>query len=866
MNALASLLIVAALGNVVTIARHPEAVMLYQCGFEQDVDEDYDNWPDGWTRRRGEGFPHYLPIEICAESPTPDGHSLRFDLDGGAAAAYSPAIAIDPRYDFVLHAAVTVRQVVHDRAWASIVFLDKNRQPLETVDSEKFAATTSWLPLMIGPVQCVHPEARWARIALHLEPIGQQDLRGAALFDNLWFAQMPRLTLAIEQPHLLYPAGQPIQARCRISGYHDDAPEVQMELRDAMDEILVRDILRLSPVTATAEFAERFADLPKDYQVAQARWTVPAAEPGYYRLNATVSYDKVVVSRHQLRLAVATPAPRPEQGEFGWSLPAGERTLPLTLVAQWANQSGIHWLKFPLWYDAHDEARAEAVNWFVDRLNAQGISLVGLLCDPPLETRRLLGIPAGAPAANLFAHPSALWYPSLEPVMARLSLKVRWWQLGRDDDSSLSGMQKPNATVASVKKQLDEIGQNSHVGVVWNWLDELPGGKGVPWSFVSRTSSPALTEGEIAEYFRTAGHSKSWLSLDPLDADTYGTLTRTADLVRRLVEAKAAGVERIFFHDPLNPQSGLVCEDGSASELLVPWRTTIFALAGARFLGRLQLAGGSENRIFLRGGQVVAVLWNDRPTIEPIDFGNNVRVTDVWGREKEIMRTEAGPPQVEIGPLPLFVTGVNEAITRWRMSLATDPERLPSVSGSSHQLRVVWQNYFEQSVTGKLKIVAPNGWRLAPDTLDLKMAAGETKNQLLELVVPSTASCGREKLRFDFDVQAGERHQFAVERPIQLGLGDVYLELTTQLNNAGELEVEQRTVNRTDERLSFRCYLSAPDRRRVRAQVWKLPPGEDVYTYRLPAGEELLGQTLRVQAEEIGGKRRNLNYRFTAEP
>lgn len=56
MNALACLLIVAASGNVATLARHPDAVMLYQCGFEQDTDEDYDRWPDGWTRRRGEGF------------------------------------------------------------------------------------------------------------------------------------------------------------------------------------------------------------------------------------------------------------------------------------------------------------------------------------------------------------------------------------------------------------------------------------------------------------------------------------------------------------------------------------------------------------------------------------------------------------------------------------------------------------------------------------------------------------------------------------------------------------------------------------------------------------------------------------------
>jgi hypothetical protein len=92
------------------------------------------------------------------------------------------------------------------------------------------------------------------------------------------------------------------------------------------------------------------------------------------------------------------------------------------------------------------------------------------------------------------------------------------------------------------------------------------------------------------------------------------------------------------------------------------------------------------------------------------------------------------------------------------------------------------------------------------------------------------------------------------------------MELASHLNSLGELEIEQRLINHTDERVSFRCHLSIPNRRRMRTQVFKLPSGEDVQTYRLPGGEELLGQTLRVQAEEVGGKRRILNYTFTAEP
>lgn len=864
---LPTLLILAALGNAATLARHPDAKTLYQCGFEQETDEDYDRWPDGWTRRRGTGFPHYLPIEISADSAAEGGHSLRFELDGGGATAYSPAIAIDPRHDYVLHANLATRQLVHDRAWLSIVFLDQNRQPLETIDSDKLGPLAAWTPVRLGPVRASKPAARWAKVALHLEPGEKQDLHGAAMFDDIWLAQVPRLELQIAEPHLLYPVGEPISVQCRVSGYRNDPPDVQLELIDALGQTLEKRRLRLAPVTGAAETTPKSGDPTGQYLVAESGWTMPAAQPGYYCLNATVSHDDVVLYRRELRVAVTEVVPRPEQGEFGWTLPTGEQSLSLAALAQWAGLAGLHWIKFPLWYDEQDHARVDGLTWFADRLNAQNIGLIGLLCDPPPETRRALAITPGAPVANLFSQDAALWYPSLEPVMARLSLKVRWWQLGHDNDNSLSGVHDPLATISRAKKRLDEIGQSSRVGVVWNWTDEVPIGKNVPWNFVSRSSEPTLGAGELAEYLSATKVKvrHQWVSLDPLDPECYDVAARAADLVLRLVAAKEHGVEKIFFNDPLNPRGGLLREDGSAGELLLPCRTTALALAGAQYLGRLELPGGSENRFFSRGNRVVAVLWSSVPTTETIDFGDQIRVSDVWGRARQLGERPIAPA-IEVGPLPLFVHGLNVAVARWQMSVAIDRDRLPSVSGTPHYVRLKWRNYFDQSASGKLKVVAPAGWRVTPDLIDLKMPAEEAGQQTLELVVPTTASCGREWLRFDFDVQAGQAYQFSVRRPIELGLGDVNLELASHLNSSGELEVEQRMINRTEERISFRCYLSVPNRRRMRTQVWKLPSGEDVQSYRLPGGEQLIGETLRLQAEEVGGQRRILNYNFVAEP
>ena len=121
-------------------------------------------------------------------------------------------------------------------------------------------------------------------------------------------------------------------------------------------------------------------------------------------------------------------------------------------------------------------------------------------------------------------------------------------------------------------------------------------------------------------------------------------------------------------------------------------------------------------------------------------------------------------------------------------------------------------------------------------------------------------------MRFDFETTAEHSYRFRVERPIELGMGDVFIKIYSHVNQSGELEVEQRLVNRTGGEVSFRCHLSAPNRRRMRTQAFRLAPGEDVQTYRLPNGDELVGETLSIRAEEIGGERRILNYVFVAEP
>ena len=866
MNLLPTLLILAAAAGAATADR--DGVELYQCGFEQSADRDYDGWPDGWTRQRGPGFPHYVQVQQSQEASAEGRQCLRIDLDGGAAAAYSPPIAIDPRDDYLLEGALKVSGLRHDEAFFSVRFLDERRETLESFESTHYRRAGDWTPIRLGPLRCSHASAKFAVVGVHVQPGESADLSGHALFDNVWFAQIPRMSLEAVDGRLVHAAGDPIVLECRVSGCQTDRPAVRVEVDDALGKQLLAAELPLSVVGEPPSGANR-AGQSRPFYVAAATWKAPLTQPGFYRVRATLAGGSGPAQVRQLSLAVIAPVKRTEHGEFGWTLSDGESSLPLAALVQLTAQAGIHWVKFPLWYDDRDRSRVEQLTWLADRLNSQGIHLVGMLFDPPTETKRALNLSESGSAADLFAQPPEVWYPSLEPVMARMSLKVERWQLGRDEDTSFSGLSDPLATLAQVKRQLDRIGQDAKIGVPWNWVDETPAEKKPPWSFLSRSTVPTLTAGELAAYLTpnvsNAGvRSPQWVSVAPLPADRYSVATRTADLIERMTAAKEHGAEKIFFSSALGP-AGLAEADGAPTELLLPWRTTALALAGTEYVGRLNLPEGSENRVFARRGQSVVVIWNSASTTEQLYLGDNIHQVDAWGRELATEANEGGR-RIQVGPLPTFIFGVNEELARWQMSVELDKTQLPSIFGAPQSLVLSFENPFDHSANGVVRILTSGGWHAEPDKFDVKLPAGAKSRQKLHLTFPSTASCGLQTLRFVFDINADRRRQFTVDRQIELGSGDVFIKIFSHVNKAGELEVEQRLVNRTSEEVSFRCHLGVPNRRRMRTQVLRLDSGEDVQKYRVPDGAELVGERLSIRAEEIGGGRRILNYVFVAEP
>ena len=132
------------------------------------------------------------------------------------------------------------------------------------------------------------------------------------------------------------------------------------------------------------------------------------------------------------------------------------------------------------------------------------------------------------------------------------------------------------------------------------------------------------------------------------------------------------------------------------------------------------------------------------------------------------------------------------------------------------------------------------------------------------LTIPANTSLGNAVLAIDFVIDAENLHTFRVYRPIEIGLGDVFMHVIDRKLPDGSLEIEQIIVNRTfpEETLDFNCNLFAKGNRRQKKRVPRLGNGKNQKRYYLPNADSLRGVELWLRAEQIDG-RRVLNYRWT---
>lgn len=845
----------------------PGTQPIYALDFSEPADINYDNWPDHWTRRVGQGFPAYLKMEIVADASPDSPRSFLAEIDGGGVAAFSPPVQVSTLFSHVLEVWVRAEGIRHNRAFTTLSFFDSRNKPVHIARSVEIVPGSDWRLLRLGPLDLDLPQAESAVVGLHVEPREKADLQAKVWFGKISLGRLPRLSVRLNRPHGLYQQGEAIQAEYTAAGIGLPAPPLELEILGPEGDPLA-DLL--APMEVRPAFGPE--EIPREESLRQnpphlglRTWEVPLTEPGYYVLRATLSTPEGARRRVEVPVALLAPVSQISAAPFGWSLPRGADPLDLRDLLEVIRLSGVKWVKFPVWTDAAETPETlEELGFFLERLRGQGVQTVGLLCQPPASLRGQWT--AQTTAAEFFAADPQLWQPSLELTLARFGLLVGRWQLGRDDDLGFTAVSHPQEIGRRVSAEVSKVLYDGQVGTVWDWLEPPPLGRGSPFRSLQFSTDPPMTADELRRYLASyAGRENGtalWVDLRPLDRGEYPLPVRITDLVLRMAAVKANGAEAGFHPDPFDPRCGLFRPDGFPTEMLIPWRTAVHALRDRTPRGSVRLPGESQNLIFGDGETGMMIVWSRQPREEVLFLGETVLTTDVWGRTAPL--PSLGEKQrLSVGPLPQFLEGVHLPVAFWRQNCQLGVTRVPSVYGKPLPNQLRFRNTFPQAVSGTMRLPSGRGRRLEPDGATFKLLPNEEIAVPFLLTLPLDAEAGVQPFIVHFSLQADRRYEFDVFHTLEVGLGDVYVDVRTRLNAAGELEVQQTLVNETDAPLSFRCELFAPDRRRQRTHLDVPASGRVIHVYALPDGRELLGRTIWLRAEEVG-QSRVLNHRVTA--
>jgi hypothetical protein len=883
---------------------HPDAVNVFHCTFGDEWDVNYDGWPDRWVRKSGVDYPHYVKIEIQDNDSAPNKRCLSLNLDGAAAAISSPPIRVMPRFRYVLEALVKNENLEHSSVVLTLDFCDSAGCVLQSKRSAPISVTKGWHRVQLEQIDSSDPAIDRVTMGLQIVRSTKGDLRGRVALADVRFARLPRIAVSTNNPSNVYTSLNDVVVQCELSGIPERNPEIHYELLDAHDRVLETGQERLEgrlivDTEQTDDVREGAAETPDGYEGASS-WRPKIPDYGYYRvvvrmLSAAVEGKTDAqreLDRRTIYLAAVPPLPMPRQGEFGWTLAGGDAPLSFQDLSRLLPQVGVNWVKLPVWFNANDRARADELIRFVELLGASNIDVVGIIDRPP-ATEAGNKAPRDIPIAELLSADSSAWVASLEPVMTRLSLRVRWWQLGRDGDTSFVGIANLNKRIEEIRTALFRFGQDVRIGICTDWLAGLRGE--VAWYFQQLLVESPPTGAHFAELLAQPrdNSAQRWVMIEPpprvVDSNKSSEVLlfeRCSNLVHRMVLAKMHGVDAAFVADPFNDDNGLMRASGMPGELLLPWRTTAAMIGGGKYLGEMRLPGGSHNRIFQRpDGQVVMVVWNEEEVEETLYFGEDVRQFDIFGRSSRLLTKEGRQQTIHVSATPSFVLGLNEGITRWRMAVEFEKRTVPSIFAKPHANALRFRNYFPQGIGGSLKIVVVphkqpdevvptdqppaeaatlslERWIIDPPQATFQLSPDEEFSVPFEIELRN-ALFGRQDVRIDFKVEADQEYEFSVYTEMEVGTHDLTLDVFSHLDKDGTLIVEQLMTNSTEQLADFKCFLRAKGHRRQRMQIYRLGKDAARKVYRFPNGADLIGKEMLLEIEELNGQR-ELRYRFVA--
>ena len=853
--------------------------LIYQCLFDRLSDaEDNDGWPDHWTRKtgieNGIPFPYHNAIGIAEDSNPFGNFVLRMHIEGGAAAVFSPAIPVRAGMSYTISAFIeTTSLVFNEVSILALFYSDDATRPIRTVESRKIRNTNGWQQIVIGPLPAEMPNVKSVAVGLVVMPTARQDFGAQVNFTNVEIRESPTISLEMANEQHIFFTTRELFVRCQFRGLDPAQHSVQFVLEDPFGRIIGQ---REAEMMIGNHPAERFIVNPRNAQDVihgTATWqNLPIRSFGFYRIRvatpesyiqslrlpADQTFNDPLRNIAPLTFAVVSPDSYRPGGEFGWTLDGWtpeEIVQTLPTIAQ----SGLSHLKLPVWFspEASPQER-EILLRLCNSFSEQQVQLIGLLNPVPEPILSLIP-PIQINAAAIMGTDARFWGDSLQPTLRTLSLLIKDWQWTSDTDQSLinlffepDGRMSPAGTLRfqAFQKLFDQDQFGFGIGMTWNWFQDVPDSDfPFPNVFLNFPIDAAVMPEDAAMTLSgiSAAPFRRSVSIAPLPADDYALETRIINFVQSLILMKVAGIDTISLTAPKDEQIGVLRHDGTPGELYLPWRTTATILSGGRLLGSITLPNRSRNYCFdLGGGRCVMVVWNDwatpeNPVIETLYWGNELEIIDVWGRYA-VPEQLGNEQMIPITQTPIFVTGVNIDVARFRLGMQTHINAISAIPNRVHNIPFSYRN--DMAVPISL-LITPQGprtgdWTITPPTQTLNLESGLVGAGLFDLTLLPRADTGRRLFQYNVRMTGTETVEFSVYDEMMIGNPDVFMEFTSRLNENGDIEVIQAFINNSDRVYTYNIRLTVRDRATQQSMVTRQGFGRAEHVYVISRGQALL--------------------------
>lgn len=239
------------------------------------------------------------------------------------------------------------------------------------------------------------------------------------------------------------------------------------------------------------------------------------------------------------------------------------------------------------------------------------------------------------------------------------------------------------------------------------------------------------------------------------------------------------------------------------------------------------------------------VVWNDwatpdMPIQESLYLGEGLEIIDMW--EKHIIPEQSGNKQmIPVTSVPIFVTGLNINVARFRLSMQTAVQSISSVPNRTHTIPFSYRNESAFPVSVKITPQGPSEgeWIVMPAWQSSDLESGVSASGEFQLTLTPLANTGRQPFQYMVEHSGTHSPPFAVYDEMMIGNPDVFMEFTSRLKADGDIELVQIFVNNSNEVYTYDCQLTVPGRTPQKSRVTRMGFGRQEYIYTIPRGQEL---------------------------